>query len=466
MAVCGVGEILYRFNIVYTTDMSGARPLMLKDRNIYNNLSKLKKADTTSVLNKGDSIIYVDPTNKSRMNWTGKIKKLNFKAPTKAGVYKFTQTPKGKVAMGTKIYIPPEKAASYNIQVKDPVSKKKVNIKNVKRIHLIDPDSSYRVYRKGWCGPMGTLATPPPPIASQTNTALTKAQRTKIDNFVRKFVKSLLPAGTKFHPDEVYDPAIKMIRAAGEKEVYKIKNKIIVINNDKNLFTLTRFKMLVNPVIFAQINVQLFLSKSKDETGESIPSYTAAGMKTGINRSCKYHLDSIKNLSKRLRGGKRKTRRKRRIRRKQTHRRRYKRRKTRRKIGKGCVQSTGGRACCSIVAKKKQGDVVLTIQGKPLPTTGKQNNAKTEAAERKGPSFSLAYNENNLCTRIGKDGEWKHCDDTSDLAASVAGWLNANREAGWALSIPNSYQEYVNALAYIHYILKESHYNGSCRPSS
>ena len=152
----------------------------------------------------------------------------------------------------------------------------------------------------------------------------------KIDNDIHKIIKVLLGKGTIFRPDLVYNAKTNSFHPPTPKEQYKIKNYIIEVQPDKTLF---KFSMKAAGRGLPTrreitVHIKLFLDQTKGPEGTATPTLSMKTAGAAINRSCNYHWDALKNVGKRLKGGKR-TRKKRR--RKKTKKSRKKRRIHRRK---------------------------------------------------------------------------------------------------------------------------------------
>lgn len=313
-----------RFSIVYSTNVSKNRTFILRDKNIQNKIIKEKK--DKELLNRGDDVIYLNPNDPQRNGLAAQITRLNFNQPTgKARVLKITQTPRTRPTMGTQIHIPSEPATSYDIKIyknkANKLSKKMRIVKKVKRKDLIFKDDAFAIFHFGTFTP---IAAPFSPGSSATK---------KIDNDIHKTVKVLLGKGTIFRPDLIYSEDTKQFHPPSPKEQFKIKNYIIEVQPDKTLFKFKNITAQFGPGIIIQrrditVHIKLFLDQTKGPEGTVTPTLSMKTAGNAINRSCNYHWDALKNVGKRLKGGKR-TRKKRRRRRKKKKSR--KKRRTRRR---------------------------------------------------------------------------------------------------------------------------------------
>ena len=144
-------------------------------------------------------------------------------------------------------------------------------------------------------------------------------------------VKVLLGKGTIFRPDLVYNTKTNSFHPPTPKEQFKIKNYIIEVQPDKRLYEFS-MKAAGGGLPARReitVHIKLFLDQTKGPEGTiTSPTFSMKTAGNAINRSCNYHWDALKNVGKRLKGGKR-TRKKRKRRRKKKKSR--KKRRTRRR---------------------------------------------------------------------------------------------------------------------------------------
>ena len=287
------------FRVVYTTNISGKKKFNLRDRNIHTNIANIKRNKT--LLNKGDRVFYANPDDPTRTGMIAKIKKLNFKQNTsrRVGTLNYTQTPREKPKDGIKTHIPKAIASSYDIIILKSANhnlpKKRRKIKGVKPEHISYAYSDYNVWKHGYSTPEGESIEKGTPLSI------------KLDNYVQKFLTVILKPGISFTPDLVYNKSSKLFTPPSPKTKYKISSYIIKYDpvskisykigevEDNNTRTLT-------------INVKLFL-----DVDEPL-SFNNVGSK--LSRKCQYHWDALKNITRKIRGGKRRKYKKRRTRRK------------------------------------------------------------------------------------------------------------------------------------------------------
>ena len=307
-----MATIRNQFSIIYSTNVSKNKTFMLRDKNILNKIHKEGK--DKELLNRGDNVIYLDPKDSMRNGYAAQITRLNFKqASGKTRVIRRTQTPRATPAMGTHVHISAEPADSYNIKIyKSPAHKLKKRtvriVKGVKRKDLLYKDAAFTIFHFGTFTPAAAPFTP--------GSLATK----KIDNDIHKIVKVLLGKGTIFRPDLVYNTKTKSFHPPTPKEQFKIKNYIIEVQPDKTLFKFKNITTQFGPRLVIQrreitVHIKLFLDQTKGPEGTTTPTLSMKTAGNAINRSCNYHWDALKNVGRRLKGGKR-TRKKRRRRRK------------------------------------------------------------------------------------------------------------------------------------------------------
>lgn len=288
-----------RFSIVYTTNLSGDRKFVLNNKNIQNQLGKLSK--TKKMINKGDRVIYLDPNDKKRFGMTARVKRLNFDVnKIRRGPQKLTQYPRSPAPMGAYNYIPPTPATSYDIKIVRPKgwqgpsrpdgigpiipSKKHRKINNVKPEYLYRENSVTAIwnFRKI--------------VTSDKDT----------DNVIRKIVNKLLAKGTIFVPTGIINKTTGKINPPSPNQQFKIRDVIINVQSGNKLFK--QITNTDNPEL--TISVNIFLQETRTSSGKSIP-FSMNKVKNNINMSCDYHWAALKNIGKRIVGGKRKTKKRR-----------------------------------------------------------------------------------------------------------------------------------------------------------
>ena len=282
------------FLIVYTTNLSGDRQFTLNNKNIQNRLGKRSK--NKKLINKGDRVIYLDPNDKKKFGMTARVRRLNYDVKKlRRGPQNLTQYPRSPAPMGTYNYIPPTPPTSYDIKIVRP--KGWQGSTRSGKLNPVIPPKNHRKIDKV-----------KPEYLFHENSATALWYTRKIvtsnkdaDNVIRKIVNKLLAKGMVFVPTGILDKQTGKIHPPSPEQQFKIRDVIINVQDGKRLFTRSG---IGNSNLIISLNI--FLQETKTPDGQSIP-FSMNKVKNNINMSCDYHWAAIKNIGKRIVGGKRQT---------------------------------------------------------------------------------------------------------------------------------------------------------------
>ena len=259
-----------RFIIEYSTNLTGDRKFLLTNKNIQNELEKLKKEKKKKSFIVGETVVYLDPNDKDRYGMKAVIKKLYIDPASDKAVYdiKFMN----RAARDWK-----------------PLSKGKRKLKNVSSTYLYQDNSALGIWAMGFI----------------THKSLYNSKI--IDNKITKLIKALLKKGTIFIPTAILNKATNKFNKPKPKQQFKIRDYIINVQiDDANKKKLFRRKDTSGKSQII-ISVNLFLQETRGPGGKAIP-FSMKRVKSNINMSCDYHLNALKNIGKRIIGGSRNSR--------------------------------------------------------------------------------------------------------------------------------------------------------------